>query len=150
MSASIKRPLSASLYLQKILANATFALLATGGAAFAHDDATLATLKAPHGGQLKVAGGWHLELVQKAGDASGANTLTVYVTDHNGTAISSAGMKGSATILTGKDKQAATLSPDGENRLKAVASYDRKAKPKIVVSISGDGKSEQARFTPEQ
>jgi hypothetical protein len=120
------------------------------GSASAHDDATLATMKAPHGGQLKVAGGWHLELMQKAGDASGANTLTVYVTDHNGTAISSAGMKGSATILTGKDKQSATLLPDGENRLKAIASYDRKAKPKIVVSVTGDGKSEQARFTPEQ
>lgn len=124
------------------------ATVGLAGNAIAHDDATLATMKAPHGGQLKVAGEWHLELVQKAGDTVGASTLTVYVTDHAGTAIASTGFKGTATILAGKDKQSATFAPDGENRLKATANYDRGAKPKIVVSVSGNGKSEQARFAP--
>ena len=118
------------------------------GHAAAHDDATLATLKAPHGGQLKVAGGWHLELVQKNGDSPGGTILIVYVTDHDGKAIPTSGFKGSATILAGKDKQNVTFAPDGENRLKASALYDRGAKPKIVVSVSGNGNSEQARFVP--
>ena len=118
------------------------------GHAAAHDDATLATLKAPHGGQLRVAGGWHLELVQKNGDASGSTALIVYVTDHDGKATPTSGFKGSGTILAGKDKQSITFAPDGENRLKANALYDRGAKPKIVVTVHGDGKTEQARFAP--
>ena len=31
--------------------------------AFAHDDATLDAMAAPHGGQLRMSGAWHLELV---------------------------------------------------------------------------------------
>jgi hypothetical protein len=137
-----------AINLQKILINATFALLATSGAAFAHDDATLATLKAPHGGQLKVAGGWHLELVQKKDAAANVNALLVYVTDHDGKPVASSGLTGTATILAGKEKQTAALKPDGENRLKGVARYDLNASPKVVVAVSGGGKTEQARFTP--
>lgn len=134
------------IHLIKVLG--LVAAIGLAGNAAAHDDATLATMKAPHGGQLKVAGEWHLELVQKAGDTAGGNTLIVYVTDHAGTAISSSGFKGTATILAGKDKQSTAFAPDGENRLKATANYDRGAKPKVVVSVSGNGKSEQARFAP--
>lgn len=134
--------------LQKMLCNATFSLLAIAGAAFAHDDASLATLKAPHGGQLKVAGGWHLELVQKAGAAGSDNRLLVYVTDHDGKNVSTTGFKASATILAGKNKVMTALSPDGDNRLKGAAIYDAAANPKIVVAVSGGGQSEQARFTP--
>ena len=38
--------------------------------AFAHDDATLDAMAAPHGGQLRMSGAWHLELVL-AKDARG-------------------------------------------------------------------------------
>lgn len=135
--------------LQKMIADAALVLLlAASGPLFAHDDATLATLKAPHGGQLKVAGGWHLELVQQAGGAAGNNTLLLYVTDHDGKPQSTAALKGSATVLAGKEKQTATLLPDGDNRLKGTARYDVKAQPKVVIAVSGEGQSEQARFTP--
>lgn len=133
-------------HLQKILAHATLVLCAVSAPAFAHDDATLATMKSPNGGQLKVAGPWHLELVQKA--TGGDNVLVVYVTDHDGKGVATKGFTGTATILAGKDKQTVNFQPDGENRLKASARYDATAKPKFVVAVSGGGKSEQARFAP--
>lgn len=134
------------IHLLKVLG--LVAAVGFAGNAAAHNDATLATMTAPHGGQLKVAGGWHLELIEKKGETADANILIVYVTDHDGKAIPTSGFKGSATILAGKDKQNVVFAADGENRLKATANYDRGAKPKIVVSVSGNGKSEQARFAP--
>lgn len=134
------------VHLLKVLG--LVATVGFAGHAAAHDDATLATMKSPHGGQMKVAGGWHLELVQNKGALPDANILIVYVTDHDGKAVPTTGFNGSATILAGKDKLKVTFAPDGENRLKTGANYDRGAKPKIVVSVTGNGKTEQARFVP--
>lgn len=124
------------------------AAIGVAGSAFAHGDAVHAPAKASHGGQLQEAGNWRLELVQKQ-DAAG-NTLLIYVTDHDGKSVASTGLTGTATILAGKEKQMAALKPDGENRLKGVARYDLNASPKLVVAVSGGGKTEQARFTPAQ
>lgn len=49
----------------KALSFATAVLLATP--AFAHDDATLDAMAAPHGGQLRMSGAYHLELVLGCG-----------------------------------------------------------------------------------
>ena len=125
---------------------AALALLTGTGPARAHGDAAHVPIKASHGGQLQEAGNWRLELVQKQ-DAAG-NTLLVYVTDHDGKPVASVGLSGTATILAGKEKQTAALKPDGENRLKGFARYDLNASPKVVVAVSGGGKTEQARFTP--
>lgn len=129
---------------------ASLAFLAATGPVRAHGDAVHTPAKASHGGQLQDAGNWRFELLLKSGDSAAGNTLLVYVTDHDGKPVASAGLTGTATILTGKEKQATPLKPDGENRLKGSANYDRNAKPKIVVSVSGDGKLEQARFNPGQ
>jgi hypothetical protein len=129
-----------------VLLGLTFA----GGAALAHDDAHLEAQKAPNGGQLRQAGPYHYELVM-AKDAKEAqeNPVVVYVTDHAGQKIPTAGAKGSATILTGKLKAAATLQPDGDNRMKGFAKYTSAPDMKVVVSITLSGKQpEQARFTP--
>jgi hypothetical protein len=45
------------------LALAAAAMLLAAGAARAHDDATLDASAAPHGGQLRMAGIYHFELV---------------------------------------------------------------------------------------
>ena len=53
------------------------------------------------------------------------------------------------TLLTGKQKAAVTLTPDGDNRMKGSAQYASDPGMKAVVSITLPGKSvEQARFTP--
>jgi hypothetical protein len=118
--------------------------------AFAHSDEYLDTQITPHGGQLRMAGIYHYELVV-AKDSNGVkeSPVVVYVTDHAGTTIATAGASGTATILAGKLKATATLKPDGDNRMKGFARYASTPDMKVVVAITLSGKQpEQARFTP--
>lgn len=116
----------------------------------AHSDDFLDTQTAPHGGQLRMAGLYHFELmVAKDGKGEKESPVTVYVTDHAGTSIATAGASGTVTILAGKLKATAALKPDGDNRLKGLAKYASTPDMKVVVSITLPGKqAEQARFTP--
>lgn len=116
----------------------------------AHDDATLDTIKAPNGGQLRMAGIYHFELVLvKNSREVKENPVLVFVTDHAGAKIATAGASGTATLLAGKLKASVTLVSDGDNRLKGVAKYASSADMKAVVAITMAGKqAEQARFTP--
>jgi hypothetical protein len=129
-----------------VLLGLTFA----AGAAQAHDDAYLDTQQAPNGGQLRMAGPYHYELVvAKDGRDIKANPVVVYVTDHAGQKVPTAGATGTATILAGKQKATAALKPDGDHRMKGFAQYAPAPGMKVVVSISLAGKPpEQARFTP--
>ena len=133
-----------------------FALLAAvpallfAAAASAHTDEYLATVKSPNGGQLRMAGPFHFELVvAKDSKEVKENAIVVYVTDHADKKIDTKGMSGTATILAGKLKATATLTPDGDNRLKGFAKYASDAGMKVAVTVKmADGKSEQARFVP--
>lgn len=118
--------------------------------AIAHDDAYLDSQKSSNGGQVRMAGIYHVELVlAKDSKSSGENQVLVYVTDHAGAKIPTIGASATATILSGKVKSTATLVPDGENRLKGTAKYSATPDLKVVVSVVLAGKSpEQARFTP--
>lgn len=138
----------------RIAAGLVLALsLATGAtSALAHDDAYLDTVKTPNGGQLRMAGMYHYELVLAKDDKEAKDSpVTVYLTDHAGQKIPSAGATGTVTILAGKLKASVTLQPDGDNRLKGVGKYAATPDLKAVVSITMPGKAaEQARFTPMQ
>jgi hypothetical protein len=133
-----------------LLAAATtvFALLSTS--VFAHSDEYLDTLKAPNGGQLRMAGIYHYELVVvKDSKEAKDNPVVVHVADHAGVKIPTTGAKGAATILTGKSKVTVPLVPDGDNRMKGVGNYASTPDMKAIVSITLAGKAaEQARFTP--
>ncbi len=126
------------------------AALFTGSAAFAHSDEYLDTQKAPNGGQLRMAGAYHFELVvAKDSKEAKDNPVTVYVTDHAGAKVPTVGAGGTVTILAGKAKSTVSLAPDGDNRLKGVGKYASTADMKAVVSVTVAGKAaEQARFTP--
>lgn len=127
-----------------ILAAAAGAFTLASPALLAHSDDYLDTQKAGNGGQVRMAGAYHFELVAKDGGA-----IAVHVTDHAGTKIPTAGASGTATILAGKTKASAVLVPDGDNRMKGSAKYVPTPDMKVVVSISLPGKpAEQARFTP--
>ncbi len=116
----------------------------------AHSDEYLDTQKAPNGGQQRMAGIYHFELVvAKAGKEATENPVVVFVTDHAGVKVPTVGAGGTATILAGKQKATVQLVPDGDNRLKGTAKYASTADMKVVVSITLSGKAaEQARFTP--
>lgn len=128
----------------------TFALAILATTAFAHTDEYLDTQQAPNGGQLRMAGIYHFELVvAKDSKEAQDNPVVVYVADHAGTKVSTAGAKGTVTILSGKTKTTVSLAPDGDNRLKGVGTYALTPEMKAVVSITLPGKPpEQARFTP--
>ena len=139
------KPMNAVIFTTALLA-AAFAT----PAALAHADQVPDTRKAPNGGQLRVSGAYHLELVV-ARDSKEAkdNPVVVYVTDHAGTKVSTVGAGGTATLLGGKAKASVTLAPDGDNRMKGVGKYASTPDLKAVVSITVAGKpAEQARFTP--
>ncbi len=126
------------------------AAMLTGATALAHSDDVLDTQKAPNGGQLRMAGIYHFELVV-ARDSKEArdNPVLVFVTDHAGAKIPTVGAGGTATILAGKQKASVKLVPDGDNRLKGIGQYASAPDMKIVVSVTMAGKpAEQARFTP--
>ncbi len=113
--------------------------------AHGHSDEYLDSQPTPHGGQMRMAGAYHFELVAKA------NELTVYLTDHASTDVPSQGASGTATVLAGKKKATVKLLPAGGNTLKGAGQFELAPDMKVVVSIALPGKaSEQARFTPRQ
>ena len=120
------------------------------GLASAHTDDYLDTMQAPHGGQLRMAGAYHLELVLAPSDVPPAQRpVRVYVTDHAGTAQPTAGAQGSVTLLSGKRKTTIALTPGGDNVLHGTGSYALAPNLKAVVSITLPGQAAlQARFTP--
>lgn len=133
-----------------MLSSTASALMLACSVAFAHSDDYLDTQKAPNGGQMRMAGNYHFELVvAKDGLQAKNNPVVVYVTDHAGAKIPTTGASGTATLLAGKQKASVRLTPDGDNRLKGIGSYASTSDMRVVVSITLPGKAaEQARFTP--
>jgi hypothetical protein len=121
-----------------------------GPMALSHSDEYLDTQSTPNGGQMRMAGAYHYELVVvKNSRTVKENPVVVIVTDHGGTKISTAGARGTATMLAGKLKATVNLMPDGDNRLKGYAKYASTPDMKVVVTVTLPGKkTESARFTP--
>lgn len=69
------------------------------------------TLRAAHGGDVRMAGPFWLELVVANG------SLTVYVTDRSGAPVDTSGGKGAATAHTDGRGTRIELRPAGGNRL---------------------------------
>jgi hypothetical protein len=98
---------------------------------------------APHGGQLRMAGSQHYELLVKPDE------VKVYLTDHAGVRIGSEGATGVAVVLAGKAKVSIKLQPAGDNMLRGVGKFALTPDLKVEVSIALPGQDpRQARFTP--
>ncbi len=126
------------------------ALFSMASVGWSHDDATLDKTASPHGGQLRMAGIYHYELVVAPASADARKApVTVYVTDHAGSKIKTAGATGSVTILSGAGKATIALAPADDNMMKGEGIYRSASDMKAIVSIALAGKAaEQARFTP--
>jgi hypothetical protein len=121
----------------------TAAALAFASQAVAHSDEYLDTIATPHGGQMRMAGMYHFELVVEEG------ALTVYLTDHADQPVASAGASGSATVLVGRNRSSIDLKPAGENRLIGKGEFIMDAAMRVVLNIALAGQQAgQARFTP--
>ena len=129
---------------------ALLCVLFASSASMAHSDEYLDAQKAPNGGQLRMAGVYHFELVvANVSKVSKSNPVLVYVTDHAGKKVSSANASGAVTILSGKTKTVIKLNPAGDNRLKGVGNYASSPTMKVVASITLPGKpTEKVSFTP--
>lgn len=112
---------------------------------WAHTDDYLDTLAAPHGGQLRMAGPYHLELVAKDKE------LVLYVTDHGDNPIATEGGVSKATVQLGKAKARTTvvLESAGDNVFRGSGEFTLKPQSVIVVFVKLPGQEAQsARFTP--
>jgi len=119
------------------------ATLAMSLPAWAHTEEYFDSVEAPHGGQLRMAGPYHLELVAKDGE------LTLHVMDHADHTISTGGGMGKATIQTGKTRIQVELQPAGDNTLKGTGEFSVLPESVIIVFIRlPDQEAYSARFTP--
>lgn len=140
-------------YANKSVAGIFVALLGLGmsmGSAYAHDDKYFDSIKSPNGGQTRMAGVYHFELVLvQDSKTAKENTITVYVTDHAGKALSTKAASASLTLVQGANKATVNLQAEGENRLIGKATYASTANLKAALTVTMAGKpAEQARFTP--
>jgi len=126
-----------------MIALALSATLAMTPSAWAHTDEFFESVEAPHGGQLRMTGPFHLELVAKEGE------LTVYVTDHADTRISVDGGLAKATVETGQTRTQVHLHPVGDNMLKGSGIFSLMPNTVVIVFMklpNQDGYA--ARFMP--
>ncbi len=109
----------------------------------AHTDEYFESVQAPHGGQLRMTGPYHMELLAKDGE------LTVYVTDHADNSISVDGGLAKATVETGSNKTQVHLHPVRGNVLKGAGTFSLTPSTVVIVFMklpNQDGYA--ARFMP--
>lgn len=112
---------------------------------WAHTDASLDAMPSPHGGQVRAAGPYHLELIAKDG------ALVLHVTDHAWQEIHTDGGEGKATIQQGKSGSKITvkLEPSQQNKLMGNAEFHVTPETVIVVFVKlPEQDAYGARFTP--
>ena len=113
--------------------------------AWAHTDEQLDIMSSPHGGQVRAAGPYHLELVAKDGE------LVLHVTDHAGQEIHTDGGEGKARIQQDKtgSKITVELEPSQQNMLKGSGEFQINPETVIVVFVKlPEQDAYAARFTP--
>jgi hypothetical protein len=132
--------------MNKSLAIALISMaLAVSLPASAHTEAYFDSINAPHGGQMRMAGPYHLELVTEE------NEITLYVADHSDKKTSTQGGVGKATFQVGKAKptESIKLEPAGENTFKGTGQFTLTPNTVVIVFLKLPGdEAQSARFTP--
>jgi len=112
---------------------------------WAHTDEQLDTIPSPHGGQVRAAGPYHLELVVKDRE------LVLYVTDHAGQEIKTDGGEGKARVQQDKTGGNITvkLEPSQQNVFTGSGEIQVNPETVIVVFVKlPEQDAYAARFTP--
>ena len=112
---------------------------------WAHTDESLDAMQAPHGGQVRAAGPYHLELVVKDGE------LILHVTDHIGQEIKTDGGEGKANVQQGKagSKTTIKLEPSPQNMFTGRGEFQITPETVIVVFVKlPEQDAYAAKFTP--
>ena len=122
-----------------------FATLIVSQPVWAHTDESLDAMPSAHGGQVRAAGPYHLELVAKDGE------LVLHVTDHANNEINITGGEGKANIQQGKagSKIKVRLEPSQNNILAGSGEFQINPETVIVVFVKlPEQDAYAARFTP--
>ncbi|MEO6823414.1 MAG: hypothetical protein ABI167_01570 [Nitrosospira sp.] len=125
-----------------VLITATLAVSLPAGA---HTEEYFNSIEAPHGGQMRMAGPYHLEIVAKEKE------IVLYVTDHSDRKISTEGGVGKAAFQIGKAKPKTSikLEPAGDNTLKGSGDFSVTPETVIIAFLKLPGhEAQSARFTP--
>jgi hypothetical protein len=112
---------------------------------WAHTDESLDAMPSPHGGQIRAAGPYHLELVAKDG------ALVLHVTDHAWQEIKTDGGESKANIQQGKagSKVTIKLEPSQQNMFTGNGEFHITPETVIVVFVKLPGQDAYgAKFTP--
>ena len=112
---------------------------------WAHTDESLDAMPSPHGGQVRAAGPYHLELIAKDGE------LVLHVTDHAWKEIHTDGGEGKANIQQDKagGKITVKLEPSQQNRFTGNGEFHVTPETVIVVFVKLPEQDVYgARFTP--
>jgi hypothetical protein len=126
------------LFWMNRLAAAALALSVSAGV-LAHGSEWFDTHPTPHGGQVRMAGPYHFELMpHKRG-------VLVYVTDHGDTPIPTAGWTAQIIALSAGKKVRITLKSAGDNKLSAEGSIPAGAQAVLSASPKA-GEEYSARF----
>ena len=131
--------------IKSISAVVFLAALVISQPVWAHTDESLDSMPSPHGGQVRAAGPYHLELVWKDGE------LLLYVTDHLNNEIKTIGGEGKASIQQGDTGSRITvkLEPSENNTLTGSGEFQLDPKTAIVVFLKlPEQDAYAARFTP--
>jgi hypothetical protein len=115
------------------------------GHAGAHSDAYVEdpAFHAPHGGQMRTAGPYHLGLI------AGKGEIIVYVTDHRGAAVTSTGGKGKAVVHTDGRGTTVALEPGDGNVLSGKGRFKLKRSSVVYVTVDlRRTKPQKAVFRP--
>ena len=124
---------------------ALFAALIIAQPLWAHTDESLDAMPSPHGGQVRAAGPYHLELVAKDGE------LMLHVTDHVNNEINTNGGEGKANIQQGKagGKITVKLEPSQSNMFTGLGEFQINPETVIVVFVKlPEQDAYAAKFTP--
>ena len=116
----------------------------------AHDPATLDSLPSSHGGQVRMAGPFHIELVILGRESAQKDRLVlVYLQNHMFEDVSSRGLKGIARFLDGQRVTTVSLIPIDANSFSGKGAFDINPSVTAEVSITdNDGKVWSATYTP--
>lgn len=137
------------LVYRTMIATATLVGMLWTGVTQAHTDDYLDSVGGKHGGQLRMAGPWHFELVlDKTADGQKPAPVTVYLTDHGDNAIATTGASSKITIISNNKPVQVQLTEKAPNMLVGEAVYKAQPELKAVVQLTLKGESQNARFAP--
>lgn len=130
--------------MKRLFAAAYLAALCCAPTGWAHSDAYFDKNPAPHGGQVRMAGPYHLELVL------GKNEVALYLTDHGDNPVDATGGSGKAIITTGRKKRSTVVLEHAErNVLKGTGEFTANSSTVVTVILKlPEQEPQQAQFKP--